>query len=601
MPKIEDQGAAWSISMYLSGAMARSARHSQTVRILRNLAPSARSSETPTNKLHTWFRLRRRIMQAREKSLTVRVLDGLRCVLLGTRLSSFGGGILLSLAVFCLCMGLGGHLPSVGEWSLVAALAAACIPMLASLQPLGENIAESRCCRFFLCEICAIAMDALTPPPLKRSARGLWLLGAVLGLAMSCFGLARVCICLLLLAGACLVLSVPELGVVAVFASFPFLQCTSHPTLFLALLILFCSFGWILKLLCGRRECAPSTVEGLVLLFLLLLLFGGGNGAGSPLEGILAASLVSFYFPVRYLVTGQWCRRLMTAAQLSALLTSAYGIWQYFFADLPLLWTDVERFGDIGSRVTSFFDNPNILAIYLLMMLPLSLAGLLLLRGGRGWRIFCLTTALFIIACILLTWSRGAWLGASFEILCALLLGGRRTRAILLLLPIPLLSLLPYLPHSITNRFLSIGSMSESSIRYRLETWQGVLRLIADHPYGIGVGESAFRAIYPRYAVSGTEGVMHAHNLFLQISVEIGLAGCLVFFCLLILLLCRGILFSSHLGGEWALFGILIMGLFDHIWYERGMSALFFAVCALTAIGRDHNGYRQTQAPLQPF
>ena len=163
--------------------------------------------------------------------------------------------------------------------------------------------------------------------------------------------------------------------------------------------------------------------------------------------------------------------------------------------------------------------------------------------------------------------------------------------ALSLIFTIPIGASVGFLPHAVRNRFSSIGALSESSIRYRLYTWRGVLRMLADHPFGIGVGAQAFSQTYVRYSVSGTETVMHAHNLFLRIMCDLGLAGVLTFSFFLMCLLFRviGRLQSLPTGESRlltlscfsSLLGCLIMGLFDDVWYHFGLTALFFIVCAL--------------------
>ena len=113
--------------------------------------------------------------------------------------------------------------------------------------------------------------------------------------------------------------------------------------------------------------------------------------------------------------------------------------------------------------------------------------------------------------------------------------------------------------------------------------------MILAHPLGIGAGNAAFAAVYPTYAVSGTERTVHAHALFLQILTEQGVAGLLIMLFFLTSLTVsfvrvqrqkregRGLSVAAFCG----IVAVLTMGLFDYVWYHRGMLFLFFAIAAM--------------------
>lgn len=55
---------------------------------------------------------------------------------------------------------------------------------------------------------------------------------------------------------------------------------------------------------------------------------------------------------------------------LSSLLVSLIGVLQYVTGSADSLWQDTTMFSDISGRVVSTFANPNVLAEYLILMLP---------------------------------------------------------------------------------------------------------------------------------------------------------------------------------------------------------------------------------------
>ena len=360
---------------------------------------------------------------------------------------------------------------------------------------------------------------------------------------------------------------------------FPVLHALWHPTWLLSAGVTV--FLWVYGFTHGVSAFFPRRRTDLVAWILIgLFLWYGFWGYGRAVSGCITALMLSVCIPARALLADRYTFRMLCFfASLGAAVASAYGIGQYFWGALEVKWVDLRLFADIGGRVTSFFDNPNVLAIYLLFCFPLALVGTFDSEEPPTRRLICTTSTVLILFCTVLTWTRGAWLGMLLQGMLFLMLHSRRTRKMLFVLPLflPLAALL--LPPQVLRRFLSIGNPAESSNRYRLHTWHGVLRMIAAHPLGIGVGEQAFRCIYPTYALMGTETVMHAHSVFLQVTCETGLLGGVLF-----LFWCAFEVWRARKSeAVLPLTGMLVMGLFDHLWYAPSMALLFACAMAIAA------------------
>jgi len=537
-----------------------------------------------------WF------MRATEESRLLSVWRGFLTALLATELSSFGiFGVLCGIFSASICIIMPPTRLAFSSLLLSLILSVLSIPLLQSRRSLVRAMQGSVLIGGLLFGFCALSEVRLGES--GRCAAHPWV-ALLLALLFSGIGFLIppffVFLALAILPMLFILCAVPEAAAAALLFLFPFLHLTAHPTVILTIAVLFIDFAWLAKALCGRRRMRFGLLDLTVALLMLTFFLGGligAGGEGGVLSGITLAILISFWFPVRNLFADlRWRIRAIGGLKLSAFCCALYGIWQYFFGASTLLWVDVSRFSDIGSRVVGFFDNPNILAVFLLLTAPFFLA-----RGFDPHANWCARIANFlafsaVFLCLILTWSRGAWLG----ILCAgllFMLTLSRRSASLLLLAVPLLlCTAPFLPSTVLRRFSSIGSFADSSIRYRIYTWRGVLRMIKDHPWGIGVGESAFRAVYPHYALSGIESVMHAHQMLLQIFAELGIGGLLLFLSFLAFLffytvdaLCQ----SSDrarpdtVAAASAILGGIVMGMFDILWYRYGMCLLFFAVGAL--------------------
>ena len=108
----------------------------------------------------------------------------------------------------------------------------------------------------------------------------------------------------------------------------------------------------------------------------------------------------------------------------------------------------------------------------------------------------------------------------------------------------------------------------------------------------------AFAEAYGDFALSGIESAPHAHNLFLQITIELGIAGLLVFSILILMLVRssfsffrkRSLRHFSSVSGLLclsALMALLLNGMTEYVWYDNRIYLLFWLVAGLiTAIRR---------------
>lgn len=535
------------------------------------------------------YRLRRFGMKMREESFLGQLWNRAGNYLLESSVGYVGLWLLLTgLSLLILSLIKGGGNPDTEELHACALLLLLSVPLVGATRPFSQILGESRILRKFLFDFCGLSSalfgtggrGAARPMGVLVCAALATLVGGLLSVRIFCFLLLTLLVLLLLFA-------CPELTLLLLLAVFPLLQLSAHPTAYLCILALLVHLTYFLKAYCGRRDFYLELADLPVLLFCILLFFGGIFGYGNMRDGMILSVLASLYFPARHLLTPmRWRRRARGTLLWGGLVCSFLGAYQYFFTDLPLLWVDSDRFSDLGGRVTGFFENPNVLGIYLLLLFPMAACAFLDRRERICARVFFFLGSLSILLCAVLTWSRGAWLAILAELILILLFHDRKTSPILPFFPIFGAALLPFLPSNLLRRFASIASFADSSVRYRLYTWKGVLRMLGEHPFGIGVGESAFHRIYPQYAVSGIETVMHAHQVFLQLAAEVGVAGTVLFAFILLLGIAKGIGKRASFGGAYALCGATVMGMFDHLWYEAGMIALLFVIAAL-AVGEE--------------
>ena len=396
------------------------------------------------------------------------------------------------------------------------------------------------------------------------------------------------------------ILSVPEFGVVCMFLAMPF-----APTIALAGLTIFVTFAFLVKLIRGKRVLRIEKIDVIVAIFAVLLFCGGfvSMSTGSIAPALMfVCFIVGFFLVSCCLRSGEWVTRCIGAFIISALAVSVYGIFQYFFdATLKSAWIDHDMFGNIAGRAISTLENPNMLGEYLILVMPIAIAMWLSSKGQKKKAIFC--TLFFMAACLILTWSRGAWIGFLLAFIILLLMWNRRAVWIIVggVIAVPFATLV--LPAEIVNRITSIGNMADSSTSYRVGIWRGAMHMIKDHLLtGIGIGEKAWGKVYPDYTLPGIEKAPHSHNLFMQITLETGIFGIIVFLLVLILLVkitftlvsdvsasekdfgkdkSKSALRLAVAGPFCGLFAVLIQGLTDYSWYNYRVFLMFWLTAGL--------------------
>jgi putative inorganic carbon (HCO3(-)) transporter len=186
--------------------------------------------------------------------------------------------------------------------------------------------------------------------------------------------------------------------------------------------------------------------------------------------------------------------------------------------------------GTLGETV-----NPNVLGGALVIPALLSLALAIGPRWSRRpWRLVCGAIALALLLVLLLTQCRGAYLGAAAGMLLLLVL--RWPRLGWIVLPAVLVAVL--LGASGTGLSVVFDAMgggagvpaAKDGVSSRLEIWQFALQLFAQRPWQ-GAGLGLFAAM--QTPVAGSIPAPHAHNLLLQVGMDLGLPGLLAYLAVL--------------------------------------------------------------------
>jgi len=177
---------------------------------------------------------------------------------------------------------------------------------------------------------------------------------------------------------------------------------------------------------------------------------------------------------------------------------------------------------------------------------PLGWRGLLTedRHGDSLSAIFYLAMTALLAVGLLVSWSRGAWMGfAGAAVVMVLFVPRSLVRGFILVVFIGVAGLLAWnsglLPDALTARLSGFVSElttivdvrgtdvtdSNYAVTERIAHWQSAAIMAEDHPW-LGVGFGNYEVAYPDYALMNwPQALGHAHNYYLNLLAEVGVIG----------------------------------------------------------------------------
>lgn len=240
-----------------------------------------------------------------------------------------------------------------------------------------------------------------------------------------------------------------------------------------------------------------------------------------------------------------------------------YGINTTIFKYLPFEVV----YSQFNSRASATFDNPLILATYLVTMAPFCAFGSVYFKHSRNRKIsrVCL---LFAIAGIVCTSSRGAYIAIALAIATMLI---SHKKIFNKLFPFVIGTAFAA-PIAIVLRFRNSPRKEDflSSDTSRFDIWESCIEMFKGHPIlGLGAGtENIHILLRDTYGIDRT----HAHNLALEMLTEGGIVGILLAIAVIVVLIrnvIRLFTFKNNLYRPYAvlytasLIGFMVMSLFE--------------------------------------
>ena len=253
---------------------------------------------------------------------------------------------------------------------------------------------------------------------------------------------------------------------------------------------------------------------------------------------------------------------------------------------------------DLTHRLGYPLDHPNTAGYLFSMSIPLVLVLILTERGAlRGLAIF--SCALQLVG-VLLTYSRGAWVGCAAAVLF-LAATAKRWKEVSCALGAVLLIFVFAEP--LRDRVLTLlKPQADIAMNERMEVMRDAVEVGVKHPIlGIGYGRGRLKeALRESYRGTANENspIWHAHNVYVELFSETGVVGLIAFLWLLGCaghLICRRARLQGHasqiillgLAGSWI--AAAITGLGDIPFYHHETRIFFFSLLGLAFVA-DRSG-----------
>lgn len=400
--------------------------------------------------------------------------------------------------------------------------------------------------------------------------------------------------------------------------------------------VVMAAFGLrVLGAICaGRETYLPSAVDMVVLAFLgaNIIATGASHYFADSVKGLTKMLVyICGYFLFLGMLQHNTKKRMITiwsALIFGGFLVSLYGLYQFKIGVEPLATWEDPNVEDKATRIYSTLNNPNLLAGYLLPLIPVSFALTMSSLCAQGWKRllslpFLAATAAISVATVL-TGSRGGYFGLAgvaavlgFVSLLWLWRAKPKLRPLVLiavvLIPIVLALAvhgMPSVEHRITSMFVG---REHSSNSYRFNVWTSSWQMFLDNWwFGVGPGNTTFRLAYGLYMRSGFDA-LGTYCVPLEVAVEAGIFGLGAFIWLLVTVGARAHRFFwtatdpqtrwLAVGAAAAIAGLMLHGTVDTVFYRPQVQFVFWlmvaSVVALSLMLRNHSSAPENKGELQ--
>lgn len=283
--------------------------------------------------------------------------------------------------------------------------------------------------------------------------------------------------------------------------------------------------GYLILCFTNKKIVFPSEPEVrniiyLIIIFVLIMVVStifSSDKISSVKRIITVAGYFIIFVGLSSFEDKNFVKKCLKIFVLLCVIHSVYAIVQYF-TGIDIVHKGYQKY----SRVIGIVGHFNSLAGILGLVFPVVVSFFYFLERKK---VLNLVYSIILLASIVLTFTRGIWLGTFFAFLVLSFLFYKRLIFFILLFSI-LIFLIPQTKKRILSTFES-GNQT-TRIYFLKETPKLVLK-----QFVLGYGPDSFRKVfYEHYPSFPERGHFHPHNMYLHILFELGILGLLTFLVL---------------------------------------------------------------------
>jgi len=301
------------------------------------------------------------------------------------------------------------------------------------------------------------------------------------------------------------------------------------------LLFLFILVAWPLQMAARGNIAWRRTMMDIPVIvyigIILFLYFLRSPDATLALEGarVYIQYLLWYFVAANLIINHRQLDALATGLIATATILALIGIYQYIVGvEMPAGWVDQAEAG-VRTRVFSLVTSPNVLGSLLVLFIPMTISRIINLKNRIHWQLIYAACLAAMLACLLFTYSRGAWLALAGALALYSILYSPKMFLVMALGGLAGLKFVPGIGSRLSY-MLSAEYMASSARAGRLARWSMGLDRLKENPW-FGEGFGRFGGAVAARRIPGS---FYVDNFYLKTAVESGLIGLLALLWLLL-------------------------------------------------------------------